>query len=133
MAIEDAACLSTLLDHIESRSQLPDIVRLFETLRMPRVREVQRMTEAARRIYHLQPGLEQQARDDNMLRGEPGWPNFLSDSAVKMDLYGYDVIEETKIIFGLWKTGKLPAQAKEEPNLVPLHGQSSTKSTSHCV
>ena len=90
MGIEDAGALSTFLGKMGEKSQLPEMIRLYEDIRKPRALELRRLSTAFKELYTLLDGPEQQARDDALRSGEPydGWPNFMSDPVLKPKLYG---------------------------------------------
>ena len=86
-AIEDGATLSVCLSRIGARD-VPDALRRYEALRLPRASRVQGLSEANKTRFHLADGAAQQARDADMARGATDW----SFKAVAW-LYGYDAGE----------------------------------------
>jgi salicylate hydroxylase len=83
-AIEDGATLSACLSNIEGR-HVPEALRRYERLRLPRTSRVQSLSEENKRRFHLPDGPAQVARDAEMARGTTDW----SVSAVAW-LYGHD-------------------------------------------
>jgi salicylate hydroxylase len=83
-AIEDGATLAAYLSKIASRD-LPDALRRYEALRLPRASRLQAMSEANKTRFHLPDGPAQQHRDAEMARGKTDW----SLDAVAW-LYGHD-------------------------------------------
>lgn len=83
-AIEDGATLSACLNNSESR-HVPEALRRYERLRLPRTSRVQSLSEENKRRFHLPDGPAQVARDAEMARGTTDW----SVSAVAW-LYGHD-------------------------------------------
>ena len=83
-AIEDGAKLAACLAHIEAR-HIPDALRRYEQLRLPRTARIQSLSEANKERFHLPDGLAQVARDAEMERTSTDW----SHDAVGW-LYGHD-------------------------------------------
>ena len=67
-AIEDGATLATCLSQTAAQN-VPDALRRYEALRLPRASRVQRLSEANKTRFHLPDGPAQQARDAEMARG----------------------------------------------------------------
>ena len=63
MAVEDGAALAEALDLISSPSQLPDALRLWETVRMERAGQMQEASLINGKLWHFADGAEQRARD----------------------------------------------------------------------
>jgi salicylate hydroxylase len=83
-AIEDGATLATCLSQTEARS-VPEALRRYEALRLPRASRVQSLSEINKTRFHLPDGPAQQARDAEMARGTTDF----SLKAVSW-LYGHD-------------------------------------------
>ena len=83
-AIEDGATLATCLSQTEARS-VPEALRRYDALRLPRASRVQSLAEINKTRFHLPDGPAQQARDAEMARGTTDF----SLKAVSW-LYGYD-------------------------------------------
>jgi salicylate hydroxylase len=83
-AIEDGAKLAACLAHIEAK-HIPDVLRRYERLRLPRTTRVQSLSEANKERFHLPDGVAQVARDAEMERASTDW----SLDAVAW-LYGHD-------------------------------------------
>ena len=66
MAIEDAAVLGTLLSHISSKAQLPQFVKAYEDLRIPRASAMQNASRLNQHYVHMEDGPEQEKRDTGM-------------------------------------------------------------------
>lgn len=66
MAIEDAAVLGTLLSHINSKAQLPQFVKAYEDLRIPRASAMQNASRLNQHYVHMEDGPEQEKRDAGM-------------------------------------------------------------------
>ena len=83
-AIEDGAALAACLSQTAARD-VPEALRRYEALRLPRASRVQGLSEVNKTRFHLPDGPAQQARDAEMARGTTDW----SLKAVA-SLYGYD-------------------------------------------
>jgi salicylate hydroxylase len=83
-AIEDGAMLATCLSKAAARD-VPEALRRYERLRLPRASRLQAMSEANKTRFHLPDGAAQQQRDAEMARGKTDW----SLDAVAW-LYGHD-------------------------------------------
>lgn len=66
MAIEDAAVLGTLLSHISLKAQLPQCVKAYEELRIPRATAMQNASRLNQHYVHMEDGPEQEKRDAGM-------------------------------------------------------------------
>ena len=110
MGIEDAGALGTLLEKISSKSQLPEMVHMYESIRKPRALYLRGRSEAFKTTYTLPDGPEQHRRDFALLQEEPsdGWANFLSDPVLGPQTYGYNVISEANTA---WKLSVRDAEA----------------------
>jgi salicylate hydroxylase len=83
-AIEDGATLAACLSALRPE-ELPDALRRYETLRLPRASRVQALSEANKARFHLPDGQAQRERDAEMALGMSDW----SLGAVAW-LYGHD-------------------------------------------
>jgi salicylate hydroxylase len=83
-AIEDGATLAACLSAIGTRD-VPEALRKYEALRLPRVSRVQGQSEDNKTRHHLPDGPAQQARDAEMARGGTDF----SPEAIAW-LYGFD-------------------------------------------
>jgi salicylate hydroxylase len=90
-AIEDGATLATCLSQADARD-VPEALRRYEALRLPRASRIQSLSEANKTRFHLPDGAAQQARDDEMARGATDW----SLKAIAW-LYGHDAGEPERI------------------------------------
>src|SRR5262245_14432001 len=86
-AIEDGATVAVCLSGIDVRD-VPDALRRYEALRLPRTSRVQGLSDANKTRFHLPDGAAQEARDAEMARGATDW----SVKAVAW-LYGYNAGE----------------------------------------
>jgi salicylate hydroxylase len=83
-AIEDGATLAACLSQLGAQD-VPEALRRYETLRLPRASRLQALSEANKTRFHLPDGPAQRDRDAEMARGMTDW----SLKAVAW-LYGYD-------------------------------------------
>lgn len=109
-AVEDAAVLSGLLSHLELKSQLPDVLSIFEQHRKTRAMQVKHRTLATREINGMVDGPLQQERDRQLSEHEPfdGYPNPLADPIFSDWLFGYDAAEEVEKAWNTYKRGEWP-------------------------
>jgi salicylate hydroxylase len=83
-AIEDGATLAACLARIDA-GQIPEALRRYERLRLPRTSRIQSLSAANKQRFHLPDGPARVARDAEMARGTTDW----SLDAVAW-LYGHD-------------------------------------------
>lgn len=109
-AVEDAAVLSGLLSRLELKSQLPDVLSIFEGHRKTRAMKVKHRTLATREINGMVDGPLQQERDRQLSEHEPfnGYPNPLADPVFSDWLFGYDATEEVEKAWNTYKRGEWP-------------------------
>ncbi|KAI4210889.1 MAG: hypothetical protein LQ351_006293 [Letrouitia transgressa] len=106
-AIEDGAVLGSLFGAIERRSQIGDILTIFENLRKSRTTKVVKGSTTLRDIFHLQDGPMQQERDRQLTKEAPfeGFPNPWADPVFQPYLFSYDVEKEVEQAWGKYKAG----------------------------
>ena len=90
-AIEDGATLAACLSQT-SAHDVPDALRRYEALRLPRASRVYGLSEINKTRFHLPDGPAQQARDAEMARGTTDF----SPRAIAW-LYGYDAARPERI------------------------------------
>jgi salicylate hydroxylase len=100
-AVEDGAVLGLLLGHMQTRSQLPQALRMYQQLRKARGEAIVRETFEQRKSFHMPDGPAQQARDQIFLSqlGKPlkgAFPSRWTCPEVQPWLYGYDAFEEVE-------------------------------------
>jgi 2-polyprenyl-6-methoxyphenol hydroxylase-like FAD-dependent oxidoreductase len=83
-AIEDGATLAACLARIDGQD-IPEALRLYESLRLPRASRVQAASKENKTRFHLPDGPQQQERDVQMARGSTDF----SFKAVAW-IYGHD-------------------------------------------
>ncbi|KII92656.1 hypothetical protein PLICRDRAFT_480035 [Plicaturopsis crispa FD-325 SS-3] len=66
MAVEDAAVLGNLFSRISDRSQIAPLLHAYQDLRLPRCSDTQASSRQNQKIFHLDDGPEQEARDASM-------------------------------------------------------------------
>jgi salicylate hydroxylase len=71
-AIEDGSTLAACLAKFGELG-IPETLRIYETLRLPRASRVQAMSRDNKTRFHLPDGPEQQARDGEMASGATDW------------------------------------------------------------
>lgn len=115
-AIEDGAVLGHLLELIEHKYQIPDVLAIYETLRKPRTtRVVQSSSHLGYKILHLHDGPMQKERDRQLLafQDKPfeGYQNRWRDPVFQKFLYAYDPREEVEKSWEIYLEGRFPGTA----------------------
>ncbi|ANB12867.1 hypothetical protein AWJ20_1145 [Sugiyamaella lignohabitans] len=94
-AVEDAACLSELLSHMEHKSQLHDLLEVYENIRKSRTTVfVKGSTHMGAKVFHLHDGPLQEERDRLFKAGGVGNPNKWADPEQRDYMFSYDAFEE---------------------------------------
>ncbi|KAH6893371.1 FAD binding domain-containing protein [Thelonectria olida] len=98
-AVEDGAVLGLLLGRMESKSQLPQALVLYEQLRKARGEAIVKETFKQRASFHMMNGPEQEARDELFLSQlgkevKAPFPSRWTCPEVQSWLYGYDAYKE---------------------------------------
>ena len=109
-AVEDGAVLGALFERVEGRSQIPDILVIFESLRKARTTRVVQGSTALRDIFHMVDGKRQKERDRQLLEDTPfdGYPNRWADPVFQPWLFGYDALKEVDDAWRRYKGGLFP-------------------------
>ena len=113
-AVEDGAVLGALFEKIEAKSQLQDLLVIYEAIRKSRTTQVVKgSSHLGANIFHLHDGPRQQERDRQMLEQEPfeGYPNRWADPVFQPFLFGYDAHEEVDKAWKRYKNGTFPGTA----------------------
>ncbi|KAK6461693.1 salicylate hydroxylase [Scheffersomyces coipomensis] len=97
-ALEDAAVLTGLLSHIESKDQIHPILELTESLRKWRSTQIVKGSTQCQNIYHLKDGQDQLIRDSKLADLPPkiGYPNRWADPSFQQFLWGYEAFDEAE-------------------------------------
>ncbi|KAH6897968.1 hypothetical protein BKA70DRAFT_1437890 [Coprinopsis sp. MPI-PUGE-AT-0042] len=111
IALEDAAVLGNLLARITSHSELPALLKAYQSLRHPRASAAQAASRQNHHIFHLPDGPAQKVRDAALrlameaalkeARGESfedceGSPSLWADRKANMVAFGYDADAEVE-------------------------------------
>ncbi|CAF9926534.1 MAG: hypothetical protein ALECFALPRED_003465 [Alectoria fallacina] len=109
-AVEDGAVLGALFERIEQKSQISDILTIYERLRKERTTRVVKGSTALRDIFHMTDGERQQERDRQLTQQEPfeGYPNRWADPVFQEYLFGYDAFAEVDMAWTRYKKGTFP-------------------------
>ncbi|KAJ1708097.1 FAD binding domain protein [Aspergillus flavus] len=104
-SLEDGAVLGGLLGHMKSKSQLPKILRLYESLRKSRGEAIVKETFKQRNDFHMHNGPEQEKRDEIFLSQlgkeiKGAFPSRWTCPEVQPWLYGYDALQEVEKAVG---------------------------------
>jgi len=65
-ALEDGATLGTLLGKIDSKSQIPAVIELYEKIRKERIFKIREETFRQQEEFHLHDGELQESRDKHL-------------------------------------------------------------------
>ncbi|KAI1907207.1 hypothetical protein LOZ61_006277 [Ophidiomyces ophidiicola] len=114
-AVEDGAVLGTLFEQVENRSQLGDLLAIYERVRKARTTRVVRGSTALRDIFHMHDGKNQRERDRVLLTQAPfeGFPNRWADPVFQKFLFGYDARAEAQRAWDEYKRGNAPESRKK--------------------
>ena len=98
MAAEDGAVLGILFAKIQHKYQIPEILRLYESLRKPRTTRIVECSTEMQNVFNLPDGEAQRERDRQFIHERPfeGHPNRWADPVFQEWLLGYDVEEEVE-------------------------------------
>ncbi|KAJ5753935.1 uncharacterized protein N7511_008088 [Penicillium nucicola] len=100
-SLEDGAVLGLLLGHMTDKTQLPRILRLYESMRKSRGESIVKETFKQRHDFHMENGPEQEKRDEVFLSQlgkeiKGAFPSRWTCPEVQPWLYGYDAIKEVE-------------------------------------
>ena len=92
MAVEDGAVLGHLFSKLEHKHEIPDLLRLYESIRKPRTTRIVECSTAMQEIFNLPDGTRQRERDRQLTEEQPceGYPNRWADPVFQRWLLGYD-------------------------------------------
>ena len=107
--------LGALFERIESRSQIADVITIYERLRKARTTRIVKGSTALRDIFHMVDGMRQQERDRQLLEEEPfeGYPNRWADPVFQEWLFGYDAFAEVDKAWEAYKQESCPGTTGE--------------------
>ena len=122
MAVEDGAVLGALMEKLEDKAQLKDVLVIYEKLRKERTTRVVKGSTALREIFHLEDGERQYERDRQLLYEQPfeDFPNRWADPVFQLWLFSYDAHAEVEKAWKTYKAGQFPltyGKFKPKPNL----------------
>ena len=91
-AIEDGATLGYLFAKMQEKSQIKDIICLYEMIRKPRTSRVIEGSNARRNVYQLQDGKAQRERDHDLVEEHSSdrYPKCMEDPEFQSWLLEYD-------------------------------------------
>ncbi|PGH17392.1 hypothetical protein AJ80_04848 [Polytolypa hystricis UAMH7299] len=97
-ALEDAAALGVVLSNVETVSEVPLALRIYEKSRKHRAEEVQRSGTQNRVSLHLHDGPDQVARDEKFRASLAGGedPDKWTDRKTQQILWGWDAEAEAQ-------------------------------------
>lgn len=118
-AMEDSACLGVLFSQVQSKDEIPHLLRLYEKIRKPRAERFQKGSAENGEVWHLPDGEYQIARDISMKmtheerESSPKVKNVnqWSDPSVLSWMFGYNVVTATQKAL---RESRLKGQSGEE-------------------
>ena len=95
LALESAHTRSTLLQHKESVAALPELLALYQKLRVPRVLRTRQRNRQMHDVCQLVDGLAQRERDRTLEEDEPaeGFPNPWADPEFHEWIWSFSPIQ----------------------------------------
>lgn len=110
MAVEDGAVLGALMEKIETKEQLVDVLVIYERLRKARTTRVVKGATRMRDYWHMPDGDRQRERDRQLLEEDPFeyYPNPWSDPVFQPWLFSYDAHDEVEQAWKVYKSGRFP-------------------------
>ena len=97
MAIEDASAIGTILSHLTSICELPELLKLYQRTRMDRVHTIQRGSWTNRFFIHMNKGPMLDMRTKIFAMGDyNGSPNLMGNTLFTDWLYSYDAVAEAE-------------------------------------
>lgn len=110
MAVEDGAVLGALMEKLESKAQIRDVLVIYEKLRKERSTRVVKGSTQNRNMWHLHDGDRQRERDRQLTQMEPfeGFANPWADPVFQPWLFAYDAHVEVEEAWRTYKAGKFP-------------------------
>jgi salicylate hydroxylase len=112
MAVEDGAVLGALFKQITHKSQVADVLVMYESLRKERTTRVVKSSSHNREIFHMHDGDKQQERDRQLLEYNDhpfeSYPNKWRDPSFQPWLWGYDTEKEVEKAWGIYMMGQFP-------------------------
>lgn len=108
--LEDAAILSALFTKMHHKSQIPDVLAIYEQVRKPRAILMKERSRAMRDINGMIDGPLQQERDRQLLQDAPfeGYPNPWADPVAQKWMFGYDAYKEGEDAWNIYLKGGWP-------------------------
>lgn len=96
MALESALCLSTLLSQTTSPSEIPMVLKRYESIRYPRCSRIDELSRSALGYLEMPDGPEQVERDKRLREGKDleGEGFALVDTEEREWVWGNDVMRE---------------------------------------
>lgn len=97
MAIEDASALGTILSHLDSIEELPELLQVYLRTRQSRAHAIQRGSYTNRFFIHMSKGPMLDMRNEIFEVGDyNGSPNLMGNTLFTDWLYSYDAAEEAE-------------------------------------
>lgn len=97
MAIEDASALGTVLSHLNSIEELPNLLQVYLRTRQDRAHAIQRGSYTNRFFIHMSKGPMLDMRNEIFEAGDyNGSPNLMGNTLFTDWLYSYDAVKEAE-------------------------------------
>ena len=95
---------------MSDRSQLYDVLAIYESLRKRRTTRIVNTATHGRHVLHLPDGPLQRERDRQLREETPfdGFPHPWADPMLQDYLFGYDVSKEVERAWSRYLTGTFP-------------------------
>lgn len=97
MAIEDASALGTVLSHLNSLDELPELLQVYLRTRQSRAHTIQRGSYTNRFFIHMSKGPMLDMRSEIFEVGDyNGSPNLMGNTLFTNWMYSYDAVKEAE-------------------------------------
>ena len=112
-AIEDGAVLGELFARMHEKSQIQDIIHMYEEIRKPRTSRVIAGSNTRRDIYQMRDGVAQQKRDHELRQEHSSdkYPRCIEDPNFQSWLLEYDTESAVERAWQQYQAG-IPAMTK---------------------
>lgn len=107
-AVEDGAVLGSLFEHVNDRSQLSDVLAIFEGIRKERTTLIMQGSAKLRNVFHMEDGKQQRERDRRLREARLYREHIIpwANPGFQQWLFGYDAFKEAKDAWRKYEEGK---------------------------
>ncbi|KAI0703832.1 hypothetical protein BC835DRAFT_909631 [Cytidiella melzeri] len=123
MVFEDAGVLGKLFSHLQAKAQIPNLLYGFQDIRQDRCRTVVEREKRRTKMFILNKGPEQQARDDQVrhLNQKPGADMGLYSLEEPEKLFSYDCDDQSEDWWHSWgMLHNITHHIEEEPETMEI-------------